>query len=207
MVVVSAVAVGMVVIVGVPMVMMPVMMMVMAVSVGGFAPGVAAQEQRQPEHRDGDARAERDPGVEALRDDVVRGIDGRRPQEIDTPAVGRAGTKSPRSGGCQAFPREPTRYAATTVLPWPGSSACRAPSAAATTRARATTLTVSSRAPMSSVKALPDVTWTLGRGAITGSGEAGECRSSTGVFGAGGATAATAGDGIGRVNLSRAWLT
>src|SRR4029453_13058033 len=89
MVVVSAVAVGMVVIVGVPMVMMPVMMMVMAVSVGGFAPGVAAQEQGQPEHRDGDARAERDPGVEALRDDVVRGIDGRRPQEIDTRGVRR----------------------------------------------------------------------------------------------------------------------
>src|SRR4030095_8525523 len=109
---------------------------------------------------------------------------------------------SPRITACQAVPREPTRYAATTVLPWPGSGACRAPQGPATPGGGGTT----AHAGVSSVKALRDVTWTLGRGAITGSGEAGECRSSTGVFGAGGATAATAGDGIGRVNRSRAWL-
>ena len=45
---------------------------------------------------------------------------------------------SPSSTACQAVPREPTRYAATMVLPWPGSSACSAPSPAATTSTMAT---------------------------------------------------------------------
>src|SRR5262245_3547019 len=85
-VVVAGVVVGMVMVV----VIMPVMMMVMlmAVRVGGRTPGVPSQERRQPERRDGEARAQGDPGIEALRDDIARGIDGRRPQEIDTRRVG-----------------------------------------------------------------------------------------------------------------------
>ena len=49
----------------------------------------------------------------------------------NTPAVCAAVTTIPSNTACLAVPREPTRYAATTVLPCPGSRACSAPSSAA----------------------------------------------------------------------------
>lgn len=36
-------------------------------------------------------------------------------------------TIAPRNAACFRVPRDPTRYAATIVLPWPGVSACAAP--------------------------------------------------------------------------------
>src|SRR5215470_1867613 len=75
---------------------------------------------------------------------------------------------SPRISACRAVPREPTREAATTVLPWPGSSAWNAPSAAATRSAIATTLTVSSRVVIRSVNAPRDTDCTLAFATIGG---------------------------------------
>src|SRR2546422_5085098 len=69
-----------------------------------------------------------------------------------TPAVCDAVTMRPRISACRAVPREPTRYAATTVLPWPGSRAWKAPRAEATSNAMATTPRLASGVPTSSVK-------------------------------------------------------
>src|ERR1051326_75457 len=44
------------------------------------------------------------------------------------PPVCASVTKMPRATASVARPRVPTRYAAATVLPWPGVAACTAPS-------------------------------------------------------------------------------
>src|ERR1700733_170781 len=48
-----------------------------------------------------------------------------------TPAVCAPVTIKPRNPACRAVPFDPRRYAATMVLPWPGSRACNAPNPAA----------------------------------------------------------------------------
>src|SRR5215471_8673633 len=87
LVVVSAVTVSVTMLVVVAVVNVLVVMMGMVMVVVGFAAGVAPKEQREPEPRDDEARPQSDPGIETLRDDVPRGVDGRGPQEIDARRV------------------------------------------------------------------------------------------------------------------------
>src|ERR1700677_285211 len=74
-----------------------------------------------------------------------------------TPAVCEAVTMSPSRKAWRAVPREPTRYAATIVLPWPGSSACRAPSPNAMKAAVMRNQRLMLRVVINSVKALRGV--------------------------------------------------
>ena len=48
-------------------------------------------------------------------------------------------TMLPKTIACRTVPREPTRYAATSVLPWPGCNACNAPNSNAVSSVPSTT--------------------------------------------------------------------
>ena len=68
------------------------------------------------------------------------------PPSAKTPTVWVAVVISPSSAACHGVPRDPTRYAPTIDLPWPGESACAAPqNTASPSEASATSRLRSSR--------------------------------------------------------------
>ena len=83
-----------------------------------------AEARQDRDHEPGDHS---EPRVELLGHDVSRGIQRHRAQQIDARRVSRCDDKA-QQNSVRGVPRDPTRYAATMVLPWPGSRACKAPS-------------------------------------------------------------------------------
>ena len=75
----------------------------------------------------------------------------------NTVAVCATVTVAPSANACRAVPREPARYAATIVLPWPGVRACSAPHPIATSRATSTKPTVRGCAGSTSDSSRPPV--------------------------------------------------
>ena len=87
---------------------------------------VALDEEDRANSRDQEAGEEIEIGVDRFRGDVGRQEEHYDAQDEDA-IVWRTVTVRPSMTACQGVPRLPTRYAATTVLPCPGESACPAP--------------------------------------------------------------------------------
>ena len=122
----ASVAVAMVVIVVVIVVVM--VMSVEQVDVVGPAAD-PLEEQPQPDHGDQQPAGELEPPLHRLRHAVA--VDRQRTTAMAiTDPVWAMVVVSPRTGAWPIVPRSPTRYAATSVLPWPGVKAWAMPNTA-----------------------------------------------------------------------------